>query len=416
MDAIKSMGITVNRIDGDSIEDVNINIVKKYNPSPAKMALARNDLFADALSGASFALKNQSPIFLTGSNYVTSKLKSFILSLTTTENYIFGGPAAINDSVVNELIPATITIPPIQKLPDIKIPILDWDILPGGIKPKSLQGNTSSNINTMGIAAASGDWIYFRLSHGLYKSKVDGSSLTKLVDGFPEFINVSGDYIYYEDASDNNHVYKLKTDNSFRIKVINEKSSQVTVLGDWIYYRNLTDSKLYKIKTDGTGKTGIVDEKANLMNINGGWIYYLNTEGDDKVCRIKLDGTEKQELFTKNISLMNVQGDWIYYIDKDNWKFIYRTNLSSLTAATKLSINQALLMNVTGDWIYYTDATDMRLYKMKTDGTGVVKLNDIQSAYPSIVGEWIHYIAVSQNSTFRKMKLDGSQDQELVEP
>lgn len=416
---IKNMGINVTRIDGCFYEEVNIGIVKKYNTSPSSMAVARIDLFADALSGASYALKKQAPIFLTASDHVVSSLKNFVHSLTTTGNYIFGGPGAISEDVVKELIPDTITVPPIQIIPGIKIPV---QVTPIPVNPglELVPGNTSSNISAAGLAAASGEWVYFRLQSGLYKSKMDGSSMIRLVDDSVLGINVWGDYIYYVNHSDNNHIYKLKTDNSVRLKLTDDSANYDLVLGSWIYYKNSSDSKIYKIKTDGTGRAVIADEKTSHMVVSGGWIYYVNTEGDEKICRIKLDGTGKQTLFTKDIFFMTVQGDWVYYIENDSLRYLYKTKISDPSVTVRLNSNNTNMFNVTGDWVYYTNAPDYKMYKMKTDGTGVMKLNDIPSAAPNIVGEWIYYMHVINNSpiaspTYR-MKLDGSQNQEIKVP
>lgn len=71
---------------------------------------------------------------------------------------------------------------------------------------------------------------------------------------------------------------------------------------------------------------------------------------------------------------------WIYFEDYGN--SLYKANISSPNIATILNKNASSSMNVTGDWIYYFDTSGYKLHKMKTDGTGIVKLNDTPCRYP----------------------------------
>lgn len=426
MDDIVSMGITVRRIGGNSIEEVNIELIKNYNKAPSKMALARNDLFADALSGSAFALKNQTPIFLIGSNYVTTELKTFILGLNTTENYIFGGTVAISDGVIGEIIPPNnsanppdnSTNPPADqhsglKFPHVKLTDLNSQFL-GSKKSNNINilGNASGNIVNYGIAAAQGEWVYFALTTGLFKAKADGSDTAELYDSNCFFVNVVGDYLYFADSKDSGHLYKMKTDGTLRQKILDRRVIYVTVLGEWIYYWDYIDSKAYKIKTDGTGKTVVVNDTTSYMNISGNWIYYYKNDGS-QVCRIGLDGTNNQVLFTKEIGLMNVQGDWLYYTDKTT-RFIYKVNISSPTPATIIKSSATTCINVSGDWVYYIYAADKNIYKMKTDGTGTVRLNNKPSVFINVVGDLIFYY--ESNGILHIMNSDGSDDYTLVEP
>jgi hypothetical protein len=409
---INNMGIYAYRIGGNSLEDVNMNIIKKYDPSPDKMALARNDLFPDALSGAAFALKNDAKIFLVGSNSVAPTLKSFILNLNTTENYIFGGPVAVSNSVVNELIPPTINVPPIQIIPDINIPDLDIQV-PGLV---STAGNTPGNISNYGFAAIKGDWIYFTLNEGLFKVKKDGSSLDKLCDGLPLYLNVVGDFVYFSDSNDQGHMYKVKTDGTGKTKLTDDKVEDISVLGNWIYYKNKSDSMPYKVKIDGTGRTKIGVFGVRRMVISGGWIYFMTTGSTEYVDRMKMDGTGVEEIVKKDVRFFNVAGDYIYYANGDDQNKIYKAKISSSNVDTKISDNSAFMLNVVGDYIYYGKDVNQesRIYRMKIDGTGNTKFNDINSGYPNIVGEWIYYVQnVSNQSKFYRIKLDGTQNQSI---
>lgn len=50
-DKLREMDIVVKRISGDSISETNINVIKEHLLFPRYISIARDDLFADALSG-----------------------------------------------------------------------------------------------------------------------------------------------------------------------------------------------------------------------------------------------------------------------------------------------------------------------------------------------------------------------------
>ncbi|MCL1866505.1 MAG: DUF5050 domain-containing protein, partial [Oscillospiraceae bacterium] len=59
-------------------------------------------------------------------------------------------------------------------------------------------GNTSGNNANFGLAAVQGDWVYYScISGGIWKSRTDGTGKTRITDDSAFFINVVGDWIYY---------------------------------------------------------------------------------------------------------------------------------------------------------------------------------------------------------------------------
>jgi putative cell wall-binding protein len=149
----------------------------------------------------------------------------------------------------------------------------------------------------------SGDWIYYITivdsgDSEVHRVKKDGTGLTKLYAASNiDFLNVSGEYLYFE-ATDLNeesgNIVRIKKDGTNYSTISDDIAEYINVSGDWVYYSNLSDNnKLYKIKIDGTGKTKINDDDAMYINIAGEWIYYATNLEDDTV-KVKIDGTERQ--------------------------------------------------------------------------------------------------------------------------
>jgi len=149
----------------------------------------------------------------------------------------------------------------------------------------------------------SGDWIYYvtNVESGdseIHKVKKDGTGLTMVAAATSiAYMCVSGEYLYFE-TSDldgaNGDIVRLKIDGTNNFMICDDTAEFINVSGDWIYYSNVSDAnKLYKIKTDGTGKIKINDDDAMFINVVGDWIYYGIGTSDDTI-KVKTDGTERQ--------------------------------------------------------------------------------------------------------------------------
>lgn len=149
----------------------------------------------------------------------------------------------------------------------------------------------------------SGDWIYYVTYSGediadLYKIKTDGTSRTRLFSSSGiDSLNVSGQYLYFEvtDASgQSGYLEKVKIDGTQSSAISYDTAEFINVSGDWIYFSNISNGdKLYKMKTDGTGKTKISDDDVMFINVSGDWLYYGTYSGEDTI-KIKTDGTGRQ--------------------------------------------------------------------------------------------------------------------------
>ena len=116
------------------------------------------------------------------------------------------------------------------------------------IKPNTVGSNTN-NISRGLTISIQDDWIYYSFEHGLYKAKLDGTQMTKLVDGdYITTINVVGEWIYYVKQTDI-HRHDDEYDGH-------------------IYYKNL-----YKIKINGSSKT-LVLKNAYKVNIRNNKLFY----------------------------------------------------------------------------------------------------------------------------------------------
>ena len=303
----------------------------------------------------------------------------------------------------------------------------------------ALRGNTPGNLVNGGRIAQSDDWIYYSNTidgYKLYKIRTDGTGKEKLNDDDSRFINVVGDWIYYNKTNPvgDYELYKIRTDGTDRQAIdAGVDYFGIQVVDDWIYYYHPYDDSfgVYKVRTDGTDKTKLTSSGSGISVVDG-WIYYSYRE-DKNLYKIRTDGTELIKLSDDYmVSNIIVVDDLIYYIGHYDYHSghpddhgIYRIRADG-TDRKKLSSGDSIGdFNISGDWIYFCKLNDHRyydgnLYRMRTDGTDREKMNNMGSALINIIGDWIYYENRKWTSTaygtsyhLYKIRTDGTENQRV---
>lgn len=117
-----------------------------------------------------------------------------------------------------------------------------------------------------------------------------------------------------------------------------------------------------------------------------------------------------------NGGLAVLQDEWVYFSKFEEGSIkLYKIKTDG-SGEAKVSDAAAMYLNVAGDWIYYIDGMEYKMYKMKTDGTGKSKLSDDLTASMAVLNDWIYYINLNGNTgnpKLCKIRADGSEMTEL---
>jgi hypothetical protein len=149
-----------------------------------------------------------------------------------------------------------------------------------------------------------------------------------------------------------------------------------------------------------------------------------------------LANSQMKQTFDLNLAnggQLAVQGDWIYMnpASKNQGPNQLVKVRKDGSGEVKLSDDNARNINVVGDWLYYSVNTPAEnkmngIYKIRTDGTERTLVSSSPIGQMWVLGDWIYYIQQTYIQTedayggyfmpngIHKMKLDGSEDQELV--
>jgi len=109
------------------------------------------------------------------------------------------------------------------------------------------------------------------------------------------------------------------------------------------------------------------------------------------------------------------QGNWIYFDNYNDHEYLYKMKTDG-TGLTRLNESSSGFINVIGDWIYYgCYASDKHgIYKIRTDGTEETKLTDENAVRClSVVGDWLYYVN-DDDACLYKMKTDGSERSQIL--
>jgi len=97
---------------------------------------------------------------------------------------------------------------------------------------------------------------------------------------------------------------------------------------------------------------------------------------------------------------------WSYSTEEG---FIYKIN-SEGTRKIKINDDKSVLIKVIGEWIYYCSETDgYKVYKIKIDGTNKTLVSEDRTLNINIMDEWLFYSNGSDYFKIYKVKIDGTE-------
>ncbi len=260
-----------------------------------------------------------------------------------------------------------------------------------------IHGNTSGNISNGGFACEKDDWIYTSMyKNGLWKIKKDGSEKVQISENSANYLNISGDWIYYSGSTylpenDRLRLFKMKLDGSSVSKLSLSIVEFVNVVGDWIYYIDASSgNKPYKVRLDGKGKCKISDVQMKYMIVDDGWIYFQKTSSDT-LWKMRTNGSDQKELSYIYGSKLKIikDGNWLYYISDGFEPGIYKIDIDGdneelIVGGSIKSIDHS------DGWLYYNSEFE-NLYKIKDDLSSRKTIGSGIAGEFQLVDNWVYY-------------------------
>lgn len=282
-------------------------------------------------------------------------------------------------------------------------------------KPTNKYGNSYGNLNNnYGIATMQDDWIYYATSSGIYKINVDGTGNAQLYEGEAIHLNAYDEWLYFRKTG-TSEFYRMKTDGT-GLELYLPKARYLYCVNGYIYYVDYDSEYLCRMRPDKSEHTVIIEQKIDLyINITEDSIYW----GDNRNVNVaNLDGTD-----IRTYNKAHSQGMLIYEGYKYTSGSLTKSDINGENKV-KLVESGAMCINISDGWIYFSNTQDnYSVYKIKTDGTSLTKLNDVHTGGLCVVGDWIYYYTMKEDThnkgsyylyRYYKMRIDGSENTEVL--
>ncbi len=286
--------------------------------------------------------------------------------------------------------------------------------------PMRGMGNDPLNLLNEGYAVQRGGAIYYtdRQNGGnIWRADPDGGNARRLLEGRFKSLNVSGGRLFF--VADQEAICVMPIDGTQPQIVKKCWMPSRCVLDEWLYYTD--KDAIYRMRADGAEDTllakdaGLGDEMRINWQIHNGWLYYLRKvegEGEDNIFRIALDGSESARVSDAKARQFFVYEDHIYYVDWEKAPYGIQKMALDGTGHQEIYDGNVTLYTAADGWIYLMskpkkDAVD-GLYKIRTDGSGLINVAEGHCFDISIAGERLFFCTNDEDFRRSKMKPDGS--------
>lgn len=251
---------------------------------------------------------------------------------------------------------------------------------------------------------------------GLFsKMKTDRTDYSVISTGTPNYISIDGEYIYFIMRNDSNRqLYRCRLGGNELTRLVDSNVWYLQVTEDCLYYNKYDISSgktlgFYKSNKDGTKEELILNKEIYYSFVVGDNLYYQDDSDSEKIHKYSL--TKKMdEAITSGISYSFViDGNYAYYVKNDN-----STGSGDFSGSlVKIDLNtktETILYNgvstsgiiVSDSLIYFTNTNDNdRIYSIEKDGNNIKLISqDTNCAYLSIFDDKIMYLDYDENKEF----------------
>lgn len=282
---------------------------------------------------------------------------------------------------------------------------------------------TSGNDSITGISGSSTD-------SAVVSSGVDETDLGNIMNG--QYYFATDKQIFYSsfDTNDKAHIYSSKIDGSELKPIFDGFGWSLVVIDDWLYFSGnqgeVIDGTyhIFRMKLDGSSIEKINDRYSYGMFLYGDYLYYMTSSIDYpdsmSIARSALDGSNKEILFDYGYNPL-IYKDQLYYYDNQGNMFKTEPDGSNpvvlITAAVKS-------YSISGGKIIYNDfSNNINVCDLDGSNNKVIRNSqgiDILSVnvydgrvFFSEYNTEFNYTAYGYDYTIFSIKLDGSDERSL---
>ena len=246
---------------------------------------------------------------------------------------------------------------------------------------------------------------------GVRTFNFDGSGDIVISDKVSTTLSVVGGFAYFasQDLLPQSYRLSLSTgalENIVQVRVIDPETESIlgtgvsdpslVRVGEWIVYRDGSEANkgIYKVKTDASGKTRLIDVYAHNLTVVGDWVYFINDSLNGYLCRMKMDGSDKGVVLDVTVNDFVIKEGWIYYTDLNEIK-IMKVKSDGTQRSVIDDSDSFGEIKLQSNFIYYQkigfEAGNFGIYRNSLEGSE--RFMYLDESIPSYVvdTQWIYY-------------------------
>ncbi|MCD7918689.1 MAG: DUF5050 domain-containing protein [Clostridiales bacterium] len=262
---------------------------------------------------------------------------------------------------------------------------------------RSYYGNSFENSSQGGTMVASGSWIYYvsqSSGFSIWRMRTDGTEQTLVSSTPARHISMLGDYLYYR-ALGTGYLHRLNVETGSDTVLVARDIYEPKVVGEYIYYEDQSDDSydLYRCDLDGSNEVKITDGVVFYCCVTDTRIYYLDTRDGRRGFSVALDGSDKQLWFDGRVGSIDYVDGTVYFTDMDNGG-LYRMEAGTSTYTLVSSMTMQSI-NIYDGWIYFSNPDNGgALTKANLSNVNeVVILSTADCELINVCGGWVQYHA-----------------------
>ncbi|AKA70840.1 cell wall-binding repeat-containing protein [Clostridium scatologenes] len=278
--AINKLGIQTSRYRGQDRDETALKVASQIGTKNGIIVAVNSD-YADALSAAPIAAREQMPIILVSKDTYNFGLQSFIQMNNIPKTYVLGDSNVISDRVAS-------IFPNVQRITGNNKYERNINII-NTFKDKL-------NFNNLYLAYSE------QFADALSGSVLAANNYNPVILVGNEISDVTNNFVKNNLNSVNN-IIALGGHAVIKDSLVNGLISGTA--------QNPDDTNVDLYENEGNTPRNLLN--GGFIVEKNGWIYYV--KNGDKVCKIKTDGTQERVLsVAKNPRSINVVEDTIYYV------------------------------------------------------------------------------------------------------
>lgn len=274
-------------------------------------------------------------------------------------------------------------------------------------------GNLMGNLYNMGIMVQDDCFIYYVVIKErkpfLYKTSLDCTRTEIIYQGYPTYLNLLDNYIYFIDSDNGGSICKMDINGQEKITLYQPQVTCLYLYEDRLFFFNIDDKSLYSMDISGENQTKISQDI-----ISAGPCFYENklyytTQNEESnstvMYQMELDGNNKVSLFEE---------DYIYSFFIYNNGFviltplgIYKMDLHGDNKEQEVKSESVFRtsLNICENYLYYRDLGTRNFYRVNLENgkSEVIAKEKIQCTH--ILCDRIFYM--TDKDEYIMMDMDG---------